>query len=360
MHTTNGRVVLRDLADLAHFAHLVVPEAATARDAQAPSGDAIGHDVPSTGGSSPVPKPDGAISEDAVTPLTTAIERLIGDLRVIAEADTRARERATSALGRYRHLERATASLAQATRSADGAVAQAGMLASSGLADEHRQQAQQIQETARSLAVTARTQLETIQRELRELSTRPDVQRLLEEERHAAELAAQDAERRRREATLRQELDRVQALLAQGNENEARRLLGHLAKEHPNSPEPASLLATLDRRICLVKEFGAEQALRQARRVVRRAPAEAVALLSALELDGVADPLVRQVYGCWLAACRRITPAGARHYSPRFRQGAVLIPGEGRWLEVMASFGLPDWTPGRRFATTVLRDTRPL
>jgi hypothetical protein len=213
---------------------------------------------------------------------------------------------------------------------------------------------------ALGVAASARDRLTATGAELEELSTRPHVRRLLEEERRAAEAAEREAEERRAAERLRRGLADARALLAEGKENEARRLLGVLGKEHPNSPELASFTDTLDRRARAVKVTEAERALREARRLARRAPADAVARLGALDLDGVPEPLAREVYGCWLAACRRLAGAAAQHYSSRFGHGAVLRPAEDGRLEVVAAIGLPDWTMGRRFARTALRSARPL
>ena len=70
--------------------------------------------------------------------------------------------------------------------------------------------------------------------------------------------------------------------------------------------------------------------------------------------------LVRDVYGCWLHACRRLGLTDAVHYSPGSGRGAVLVPdGEAR-LKVVASIGLPGWTPGRSFSAKALKGARPL
>jgi len=72
------------------------------------------------------------------------------------------------------------------------------------------------------------------------------------------------------------------------------------------------------------------------------------------------EPLVRQAYGCWLQACRRLKLEGAIHYSPSFGKGAILVPADDGQLEVVSAIGLRRWKPGCRFSSAALKGARPL
>ena len=108
------------------------------------------------------------------------------------------------------------------------------------------------------------------------------------------------------------------------------------------------------------RERAAGTALREARRLHRRDPAAAIARLEPLAPGELPPALGRHLYGCWLAACRRLGLLAAVHYRAAPLRGAVLIPApDGRW-EVVSALGLRRWTRGRRFAPQALRGARPL
>lgn len=358
MTTTNGRIILRDLADLGQYHNIIVP------DSPPTSGllqtDENIPEAPRFPPDSLLPVPVAPVATDDIAALTAALEGALAELRAVADADAQARQQAAAARTTLRRLEEVAAQLDEVATRAAEAERQAVQMSEHALVPEDRERAARIAGTAHTLVATARARATAARDEMMSLASRTDVARLLDEEREAAAAAERQAQEHRREQRLQDALARARALVAEGKENEARRMLGSLGKDHPNNPEIASLIVTVDRRARAVKTGAADQALRQARLRARRAPDEALALLGPLDLDGVPDDLARRVYGCWLDACRRRAPAGARHYSPRFGQGAVLIPtGDGQ-LEVLAAIGLPEWTPGRRFSQTALRGARPL
>jgi hypothetical protein len=86
----------------------------------------------------------------------------------------------------------------------------------------------------------------------------------------------------------------------------------------------------------------------------------ALDLLESLVLDDLPEELARHIYGCWLAACRRIGLLAAIHYRAGFGRGAVLIPAEDGCWEVVSALGLHRWERGRRFSPQALRGSRPL
>ena len=83
-------------------------------------------------------------------------------------------------------------------------------------------------------------------------------------------------------------------------------------------------------------------------------------MLEPLDLTGVPEPLARQVYGCWLQACRRLGLDQAVHYAPAFGRGAVLVPTTDDRLEVVSAIGLPRWPAGRCLSRAALKGARPL
>jgi hypothetical protein len=340
----NGTITLKNLADLGQFADRIV--GSDVRDEPIP--DAL------------VPPSQEPFADTSVEALVTALDKAKEELRALAEMDAHAREAAASAVATYRKLDEAAVRLHDLIAGAEETVARTDVLAANGLDEACRRRAERLKTGAAALASSVRRQLETTRAQIADVLQRSDVRRLLEEEQRAAQAAAREAEERRRQEELRRGLEQAEALIAEGNENEARRLLGVLAKEHPNSPEPASSIATLERRAQAVKCDAAERALRQARSLCRRAPEQAIAHLGPLDLDGLPDPLVRQVYGCWLAACRRLPLNNARVYSPRFGRGAIMVPADDGQLAVASAIGLSDWTPGRCFAAAALRGARSL
>jgi hypothetical protein len=186
------------------------------------------------------------------------------------------------------------------------------------------------------------------------------VGRLLSEEREREKAARRQVEERQREARLQDGIAKAQALVKERKSNEARRLLGALAREHPNSLALASCIDRIRRQEWAVKTQRLEEALRQARRLVRREPREAIALLQPLDLQGMPDSLVRQLYGCWLSACRSLKLEAAVHYSAAFGRGAVLVPTGDNGVEVVSAIGLPRWQAGRRLSRAALKGVHPL
>jgi len=165
----------------------------------------------------------------------------------------------------------------------------------------------------------------------------------------------------RDEQRIQAAIERAEALASRHKFNEALRLLGSTVKQNPNTPASASSYDTIARRAHAVKTLEVERALHDARRLWRREPWRAARILSALDLRSMPAVLAREVYGCWLAACRRLGLAGAVHYSTGTGRGAVLVPAKGDTrLIVVAAIGLRSWSPGRCFAATALRGARPL
>ncbi|MDP2674571.1 MAG: hypothetical protein Q8Q00_06665 [Dehalococcoidia bacterium] len=335
-------IVLKSLEELGRFADLVAP-------AEQPSNERALVPV--------VVQPIEAPDLDA---LAEAASRAAEELRELAAADAHARQEAEEALARYRRLEDGSVRLERAAGEVEVVARRASELSKQGFAPDCRARAEEIATAAAAVATAARNRLAAVNAEAAELAGREDVARLLAEERTREEAARREADERQREARLRDDIARAETLAREEKFDEALGLLGSLRKIDPSSPAITSSVEKIRRQAWAVKTARAEEALRQARRVFRRQPKEAIALLEPLDLTGIPEPLARQVYGCWLQACRRLGLEEAVHYAPAFGRGAVLVPTTDDRLEVVSAVGLPRWPAGRRFSPAALKGARPL
>jgi hypothetical protein len=338
----NQRIVLKSLEEIGRFTDLLVPS-------DRPSNERALVRV--------VVEPTTAPDLDA---LAEAASRAAQDLSQLATADSRARREAEEALARYRRLQGDSARLQRIAGEAQTVADHAAVLAQQAFEPTCRERAGAVATTASDVAATARNRLQALDAEVQALAIREDVARLLAEEREREEAARRQVEQRQREARLQDGIAKAEALARERKFNEARRLLGGLVRGHPNSPSLASCIDRIRRQEWAVKTQRLEDALRQARRLVRREPRKAIALLEPLDLSGMPDTLVRQVYGCWLIACRGAGFDSGVHYPAAFGRGAVLVPTGDNDLEVVSAIGLPHWRPGRRLSRAALKGAHPL
>ncbi len=285
--------------------------------------------------------------------LIQAISRAARELQRLADTDASARREAEDVLATYRRLQADAGSLRKLVSEASAVSTGAARLGQRAFLSESRAESEQLAVSAAAVETIAAKRLETLTAQLAELEQREHLARLLAEERSVEET-------RQREERALATIERAEALASGQKFNEALRLLGSLVKANPNMPAVASSYDTIARRAHAVKTLEVERALAEARRIQRREPARAAEILGALDLARMPSVLVRDVYGCWLYACRRHGLVDAVHYSPGRGRGAVLVPdGEGR-LKVVASIGLCGWTPGRSFSAKALKGARPL
>jgi hypothetical protein len=300
------------------------------------------------------------IVEPDLEALADAASRAAEELRQLAAADARARQEAEEALARYRRLQGDATRLERIAQQAAGVAQGAHALAARAFDLACRERAGAVATTAGLVAATARNRLEAVAAEVQALASRNDVGRLLSAERERGEAARRQVEERQREARLQDGIAKAETLAKERKWNEARRLLGRLLQECPNSPLVASCIDRIRRQEWAVKTQRLEEALRRARRLIRREPREVIALLEPVHVQGMPDALVRQVYGLWLTACRSLRLEAAVHYSAAFGRGAVLIPTGHNGLEVVSAIGLPHWQPGRCLSCATLKGTHPL
>lgn len=334
------QIVLTSLEDLGQFADLIVA------------------DEPVSNELALVPQPRKPIATFDVAALIETLRASAQELDGLAKADAIARQHAEEALVRYRRLTGDATRLQRIALEAQGIADQASVFADHAFAPVCQEGAVRIAQVAGMVASDASDRFKAVTEEANNLAGRDDVARLLAEERGRAEAARREAEEREMEARMAEVVAEAEALARAGKFDEARRMLGDLMREHPNSPDLASCMDKVKRREWAVKTSMAEQALRAARRN-RREPKAAVALLEPLDLTRVPDALARQIYGCWIQACNRLC-TDAVIYSVGFCKGAVLVlTGDGQ-LEVVSAIGLPSWQAGRHFSRVALKGARPL
>ena len=333
----NERIVLHSLEELGQVAGFLEPEDDTAS-----------------------PQRNEVEVTTDLSALAAAASRAAAQLQELADRDAVARRQAELALSQHHRLQEEIAQLERIVSEANTVQSKAGELSERGFDPACRSTAVDVAAAVKAVGVSAEATLVRLRAEAAELAGRDDIAKLIAEEGERAKAMQREAEGRQCVLELESRLDEVETLLRQAKENEAEELLGQLVTEQPNDSRMASRIDNLRRRLWGVKTVKVEEALREARRLHRREPSAAIERLEGLDLTGMPEPLVRQVYGCWLDACRRLRVAEAVHYSPSFGRGAVLKPADADRLEVVSAIGIQRWQPGACFASTGLRGARPL
>ena len=333
----NQQIVIHSLEELGQFASLISPE-----------------DEP------PPPITEQVETTSDLAALAAAASRAAAQLQELVERDAVARREAELALTQHHRLQEEIAQLERITGETESVRSKAEELSIRGFDPACRNTAVEVGTVVKAVASTAAATLGRLRDEATTLAQREDVARLIGEEQQRADAVRREEEARQQAEKLRGRVAEAEALVRDGNENEAEELLGQLLTEQPNEPSLASRIDNLRRRIWAVKTLKVEDALREARRLHRREPRQALDRLEAIDLAGMPEELVRQVYGCWLDACRRLKLDNAVHYSPAFGKGAVLTPESDERLEVVSAIGLQRWQAGAYFSSSGLRGVRPL
>jgi hypothetical protein len=316
-------------------------ELATVRDLFADDGP-----VPETRALVPV---ISATGPEELESLAATAHQALDQLQQLLAADGERRREAEQDLARWRRLSDEAVRVRRICSEMRDAARRSGELAEHAFDPADRERAGSVAATTGRLANQAEAHAAVLEREAAVLAEREDIARLLVEAKVQAE-----------EETMRETLTLAGSYLDGGRYIEARRLLVSVEQTISSVPDLELTFETLRRREQAVKLRTAETALREARRLHRRDPAQAIRLIEPLELEQLPEELARPLYGCWLAAWRRSGVLAAIHYRAGFGRGAVLIPTEdGRW-EVVSALGLRRWEPGRRFAARSLRGARAL
>jgi len=228
-------------------------------------------------------------------------------LASVAQSDARVRTLALQDLERYDSMV-AQAQDARAVRErADQVRQQAEAFMASAFGDEARGASDRVLRLAKAAEATARELAERRSEAAAELACRPDIQRLLDERRREAELERARAAEEARAAERTAALARVCDALRTDDLDQARRLLAPMIESEPEHQDVLAVRRQLAQRTFVLRAIAAEAALRTVRRrELRDDPSQAVALLAALDVTDLPEPLSRQLFGSWAKACRQL------------------------------------------------------
>jgi len=291
----------------------------------------------------------GRTGPEELASLAATARQALDELQELLTHDAEHRREAEQGLVRRREVAHEAARVRRIAGEMREAASRAEALADSAFEPAARRQAESVAATSGRLANQAEAHASVLEREAAALAEREDIAWLLTEE-----------ESKEQEMEIRETLALAGRHLDGGRNTEARRLLDSLAGTVSSVPSLEGMFETLRRREQAVKTRAAESALREARRLHRREPVRAIEVIEPLDLLDLPEELARHLYGCWLAACRRIGLLAAIHYRAGFGRGAVLMPTEDGCWEVVSALGLRRWERGRRFTPQVLRGARPL
>ena len=322
---------------------------------------------------SEAPNTDSPIDTVAQTESTIDLADLLAELEAasatlaaVARQDEETRALAVRDLERYDTLAVTVHQAELAHERASELHRRAERLATDAFATEARTAAERVVLLAsRSEAVAARVAGER-RAELEQLAAHLDLERLLAERQRQEEVErtrAAEAERARR---LSGALAEASAALEAGRIEEAKALAGYVSNEDPDNAEAASLTTIIAQRELAVKTIAADEALWAVRRELRRDPAEAVARLEAVDIDGLPTPLATQVFGEWARAgsrlCRERGIAEPLRYAPDPGRGAIVARdgGRGEYVVVSALGMGPAWKVGSVVSERQVRRARPL
>jgi hypothetical protein len=299
-----------------------------------------------------------------LTNLLAELETAGATLTTIARRDEEARATALRDLERYDSLVARQHEAEEARERAGQVRREAEAISEGAFAEEARARAAEVLRIAVQAEVAAIDAAKHWQRESEQLAAHLDLERLLAERRRrdeAEKAKAAEAEKARRLAGI---LAQARAALEAGRFEEAKGLLETVANDYSSNPEVSSLKTIIAQRELSVKVSAAEEVLWQARRVYRHDPAMAVARLEILDVDGLPDPLARQVFGEWARACSRLCRkrgiTDPLRYAPDPGRGAVIARSEdGDSYAVVSSLGM-GWAVGTPVGERYIRRARPL
>lgn len=344
------RIVVKSFADLALVLNL--------EDLPAdPAGQASSSPVTST------------VTDGAPTDLARLLAELEAASATLVEMTRRDQEQRASALRDLEQYDALVAAQREAEQARDRAQqvrVQAEALAEAGFTDEARATAARVVESAHQAETMAAGLVEQRRHEAERLAARLDLERLLAERRRQEE-----AERARQEAAERTQrvaeaVEAARVALEAGRLAEARETLEVVAADGVDDPAVASLRQRVEQREFAVCVARAENAVWEARRLYRRDPASAVTCLEALDIEGLPEPLARQVFGTWARACLRLCHerdiADPLRYAPDPGRGAVIARvHETRAYVVISALGMGDgWRVGASVSERVAERARPL
>ena len=297
--------------------------------------------------------------------LLARLERATADLAAVATADRQTRDLAQKDFERYDSLVQQAEGAEKVAERAREARREAESLLSSAFSLEAREAAKGVAELASQVDAEATEVVALRRKEAEALGERPEVQRLIAERKDREEAEKRRAAEIARSRRLEGALASIKEMVEAGRLEEAQTLLGAVQSEYPESAEVRSLAQIIAQRVLMVKVQAAEKALRLARRDLRHDPAAALDILTALDVEGLPEPLSRQVFGEWARVCSRLCQEREiqepLRYAPNPGRGTVIArESDGRWV-VVSSLGLdPSWSPGHPVDERIAARSRPL
>jgi hypothetical protein len=298
--------------------------------------------------------------------LLAELESASVSLAAVARQDQETRALALRDLERYDALAESLRQAGQARDRASELRTRAELLVAEAFAAEARAAAQRVVTLAARSEVVAARHAEERRIELDQLAGQLDLERLLADRRRQQEAETARAAEAERAGRLSGALAEASAALEAGRIEEAKALAGHVCSEDPDNAEAASLLTIITQREMAVKTIAADEALWAVRRELRRDPAEAIARLEALDVDGLPSVLAAQVFGEWARACSRLCRERgvdeALRYAPDPGRGAIVArdPARGEYVVVSALGMGPAWKVGTVVGERQVRRARPL
>jgi hypothetical protein len=296
--------------------------------------------------------------------LLAQIAQASATIASLTQQDQEARQAAHSLLERYEALNIEVQAAEQAWNEAQQVRQTAESLAADAFAESARTAAQALLPMAQHAETAAAQLVEQRRVAANCLACEPALERLLEERRREEERQLAQAEAAERTRQLGEGLAAVQAALAAGHLQEAEAMLGTLAKDHPDSAQVTSFQDMIRQRRAAVKIGAAEEALREARRSYRHAPADAIGRLERVDLQDLPEQVLQQIKGVWAAACARVCKerqaTAFLRYLPQPAYGVIIAreaPGEYR---VISALGASHLRAGATVDETFVRRAQPL
>ena len=287
-------------------------------------------------------------------------------LAAIGQEDQEARDLALRDLERYETLVAQQREAELASERAQQMRREADAFATGAFTEAARAAARRVVEVATHIVTAAALLADERRQAAERLAMGLDLERAVAERRHqeAAEQAkVAEAERARR---LSGALVAVREALQAGRFEEANEVLGSAASEYPDNSEIASLKDIIAQRELAVKMSTAEEVLWTVRRELRRDSAAAVERLEVLDVDGLPEPLAKQLFGEWARACARLcrerSIAAPLRYAPDPGRGAIIArESSTASYAVVSALGMgPAWKPGSVVSERQVRRARPL
>jgi hypothetical protein len=282
----------------------------------------------------------------------------------LTQQDQEARQTAHSLLERYEALSVEVQAAEQAWNEAQEVRQAAECLAVDAFAELARTAAHALLPMALQAETTAARLVEQRRTARDCLAAEPALERLLEERRREGERQMAQAAAAERTRQLGEGLAALQAALAAGRLQEAEAMLGTLAKDHPDSAQVTSLQYMIRQRLAAVKIGAAEEALRDARRSYRHAPADAIGRLERVDLQDLPEQVLQQVKGVWAAACARVCKerqaTAFLRYLPQPAYGVVIAREAAGEYRVISALGAAHLQAGTTVDETFVRRAHPL